>query len=85
MGTWTPANAKRTPHMLLGNVRQLREDILTNGDGKDRAAFWDGIYEKYYRGPVLIAADPVPGGTVSLAISKCVLFIFLVTTLMFNM
>ncbi|KAH9634199.1 hypothetical protein HF086_001401 [Spodoptera exigua] len=45
---WRPANAQRSPHMSIGPVIELRDDILG-----DRAAFWDSIYEEHYRGPLV--------------------------------
>ncbi|CAH1643318.1 unnamed protein product [Spodoptera littoralis] len=45
---WPPANAQRDPHMSLGSRIELRNDLI-----QERIAFWDTIYDKYYRGPVV--------------------------------
>ncbi|KAH9634201.1 hypothetical protein HF086_001403 [Spodoptera exigua] len=63
---WQPTNAERSPYMSLGPVIELRDDILG-----DRAAFWDSIYEEYYRGPLV--PDSYTGAASSIMISKVIL------------
>ncbi|XP_022828859.1 uncharacterized protein LOC111358160 [Spodoptera litura] len=65
---WRPANAQRSPHMSIGPVIELRDDILG-----DRAALWDSIYEEHYRGPLV--PDGYTGGASSIMISKIIILI----------
>ncbi|XP_045761416.1 para-nitrobenzyl esterase-like [Maniola jurtina] len=45
--TWRPVGADWSPYMSLGKTLELKDSLL-----KERALFWDDIYEKYYFNPI---------------------------------
>ncbi|CAK1548592.1 unnamed protein product [Leptosia nina] len=44
--SWPPVNKDWSPHMVIDNPLRLSGSLL-----KERALFWDEIYEKHYRNP----------------------------------
>nr|XP_049697906.1 juvenile hormone esterase [Helicoverpa armigera]WRX06135.1 CCE001x [Helicoverpa armigera] len=65
--TWVPANSARSPHLSLGPVLQLKDDIL-----EGRADFWDPIYDEYYRGPVIPSPEPESEPTTDGAVTQMI-------------
>lgn len=55
--TWPPVGSDWSPHMSIDKVLELRGSLL-----KERAQFWEGIYDKYYRPPIA-PSSPTPQKT----------------------
>ncbi|CAH1643315.1 unnamed protein product [Spodoptera littoralis] len=84
--TWTPANAQRSPHMSLGRQIVLRDSSPI----PERAAFWDELFDEYFRGPI-VDMDPVPptptpapGAASSLVMSN-IIFVSLLLSFYFTL
>lgn len=53
---WSRANSDRSPHMSLGRTIELKGSVL-----EQRVAFWDVLYQQYYRDPM----PPAPPNSVT--------------------